>query len=123
MNISHGPLALDGSTRHYAGKKSSPRDSESRPTPTVIIEPMISFAEILRIASDELYHTAEQRSPLEISEAVWHLDGLLDDWKRSLPKCLDLNTTSIREPEWISKQKIVLNLREFRVHLVKIYVV
>lgn len=41
------------------------------------------------------------------------LDDALQQWKRDLPPILNLDTSSLRDPEWLTKQKIVLNLREF----------
>lgn len=42
------------------------------------------------------------------------LDELLDKWKMQLPRWLSLDTASIREPEWATKQKLVLHLSRRR---------
>lgn len=73
---------------------------------------MVSFAEILRLAADELYHSRLNKSLSEMSESALRLDQALVEWRRKLPPSLNLEKSSLREPEWISKQKVVLKLRE-----------
>jgi hypothetical protein len=41
------------------------------------------------------------------------IDAKLLEWKRSLPSSLDWETSSLVEPEWVSKQKVVLRNRTF----------
>lgn len=73
---------------------------------------MVSFAKILQVASEELYHPLRQKSLLQMSETAIELDDALQQWKRDLPPILDIDKASLRDPEWLSKQKIVLKLRE-----------
>lgn len=80
--------------------------------PTDIVVAMVSFAEILRLAADELYHSRLTKPLSEMSESALRLDMALVEWRRNLPLSLDLDKSSLREPEWISKQKVVLKLRE-----------
>lgn len=74
---------------------------------------MVSFSKILQVASEELYHPSPEKSLLQMSGTANELDDALQQWKRDLPPILNLDTSSLRDPEWLTKQKIVLNLREF----------
>jgi hypothetical protein len=40
------------------------------------------------------------------------IDRKLLDWKKSLPSTLDWEASSLVEPEWVSKQKVVLRNRK-----------
>ena len=73
---------------------------------------MVSFAKILQVASEELYHPLREKSLLQMSETAIELDDALEQWKRDLPPILNLDKSSLRDPEWLGKQKVVLKLRE-----------
>lgn len=74
---------------------------------------MVSFADILRVASDKLYHPLRVESLTQISETAFELDDALQRWKGNLPPILNLDRSTLRDPEWLSKQKVVLKLRKF----------
>ncbi len=73
---------------------------------------MVSFAKILQVASEELYHPLREKSLLQMSRTAIELDDTLLRWKRDLPHILNIDKASLRDPEWLGKQKIVLKLRE-----------
>ncbi|KIX05571.1 uncharacterized protein Z518_06443 [Rhinocladiella mackenziei CBS 650.93] len=72
---------------------------------------MVSFAEILRLAADELYHARLSKPLSEMSKSALRLDQSSVEWRQNLPSSLNLDKSSLSEPEWISKQKVVLKLR------------
>jgi hypothetical protein len=73
---------------------------------------MVSFADILRKASKRLYHTKAE--PLDlISKSALELDAELKQWKDQLPSILSLDVTSLQDPKWLNKQKVVLKLSKF----------
>lgn len=74
---------------------------------------MVSFADILRVASDKLYHPLQVESLTQLSKTAFELDDALQRWKGSLPPILNLDRSTLRDPEWLSKQKVVLKLRKF----------
>jgi len=76
-----------------------------------IISSMIPLAEIQRRMSIEIYQ-AKSTTTLEKSRKSLILDQALNDWKAGLAPFLDLETTSLTEPEWQTKQKIALSLRK-----------
>ena len=46
----------------------------------------------------------------EKSAIALELDSLLGIWRSNLPPWLSLDAKSLREPQWASKQKLVLQL-------------
>lgn len=44
------------------------------------------------------------------------IDAKLCEWKKSLPANLDWESSSLVEPEWVSKQKVVLRNRQSSYH-------
>lgn len=75
-----------------------------------MINEMVRFAIILRRTSKEIYHDSKGLSLLEKSVRALELDAELLAWRKSLPAWLDLESSSLREPMWASKQKLVLQL-------------
>jgi len=75
-----------------------------------MINEMVSFSVILRRASKQIYHDSKGFSIYEKSEIALELDALLGIWRSSLPPWLNLDVKSLREPQWASKQKLVLQL-------------
>jgi hypothetical protein len=71
---------------------------------------MVHLATILRRISKQIYHDSKGLDECQKSLVATELDELLDKWKRQLPEWLSLDTASIREPEWATKQKLVLRL-------------
>lgn len=80
---------------------------------------MVSFAKILQVASEELYHPLRRKSLFQMSETAIELDDALLRWKRDLPPILNIDKASLRDPEWPGKQKVVLKLREITMELPK----
>jgi hypothetical protein len=75
-----------------------------------MINEMVRFAIILRKTSKEIYHDSKRLTLLEKSVRALELDAELMAWRKSLPAWLDLESSSLREPMWASKQKLVLQL-------------
>jgi hypothetical protein len=73
---------------------------------------MVKFAAILLRASKEIYHEAKHLSLEERSSIASDLDACLTQWKASLPPWLRSDPNLLKEPEWVSKQRIVLELRK-----------
>lgn len=73
---------------------------------------MVSFAKILQVASEELYHPLREKSLVQLSETAIELDDALQQWKSNLPPILNIDKASLRDPEWLGKQKVVLKLRK-----------
>lgn len=79
-----------------------------------MISEMVHLAAILRRISKRIYHDSKGLDECQKSLIAIELDELLDKWKSQLPEWLSLDTTSIREPEWATKQKLVLQLSKRR---------
>lgn len=75
-----------------------------------MINEMVKFAIVLRKTSKDIYHDSKGLTLLEKSVRALELDAELTAWRRDLPSWLNLDSVSIREPEWASKQKLVLQL-------------
>ena len=72
---------------------------------------MVGLAQLLKGLSHELYHPSRNVTLAERSAKSLNLDQRLMEWKAKLPPNLDMEKTSLVEPEWVTKQKIVLELR------------
>lgn len=81
-----------------------------------MINEMVRFAIVLRKTSKEIYHDSKGLSLLEKSVRALELDEELTSWRRNLPSWLNLDSNAFREPEWASKQKLVLQLSK-SIHL------
>lgn len=46
------------------------------------------------------------------SEIAMKIDRNLQAWKANLPQWLNPNHVSLKEPEWMSKQRLALNIRK-----------
>ena len=75
-----------------------------------MVSEMVHLAAILRRISKQIYHDSKGLDERQKSLVAIELDALLDKWKMQLPEWLSLDTASIREPEWATKQKLVLRL-------------
>lgn len=75
-----------------------------------MINEMVHFGFLLRRISKEIYHDSKGLTALQKSTIALELDELLQQWRSNLPDWLNLNSVSFREPEWASKQKLVLKL-------------
>lgn len=73
---------------------------------------MVGLAQLLRELSHEVYQSDSTLTLAERSVRSLSLDKRLMDWKDQLPPTLSLEKMSLVEPEWVSKQKIVLRLRQ-----------
>lgn len=74
---------------------------------------MVKFAGLLLRASKEVYHEAKHLSMLQRSEVAFELDTCFTDWRENLPSWLSFDSSNLREPEWVGKQRLVLELRRF----------
>jgi hypothetical protein len=75
-----------------------------------MINEMVRFAVVLRKTSKDIYHDSQGRTLQQKSMRALELDAELMAWRRNLPGWLKLDSTSFTEPEWASKQKLVLQL-------------
>ena len=71
---------------------------------------MVPFAEIVRTASEELYLPNRVKPLAQVSEKALELDEALQRWQQSLPPHLRADQQSLKDPEWVSKQSVVLRL-------------
>lgn len=78
-----------------------------------MINEMVHFAALLRRISKEIYHNYKVVDILGRSSIAIELDFHLSGWKADLPEWLSLDSLSLRESEATSKQRLVLQLREF----------
>ncbi|KAF2399286.1 hypothetical protein EJ06DRAFT_557746 [Trichodelitschia bisporula] len=78
---------------------------------------MTSLAELLTQVSKEIYWPLSTNDISLTSRKSLQLDAKLLRWRERLPPHLALDRTSITEPEWLTKQKIVLKLRFFNARI------
>ncbi len=71
---------------------------------------MVSLAEILNRASDMLYGTSPTQSLAEKSKSAKLLEESLDRWRSEMPLVYRIDKVSLKEPDSVSKRKIVLKL-------------
>jgi hypothetical protein len=74
---------------------------------------MTELAHILKRTSEEIYHSASTASRIDMAQAALNLDESLVEWKSRLSPVFDVDSTSLTEPESITKRKVVLKLREY----------
>lgn len=86
--------------------------SDTEAEHVAIIPEMVKFAALLLRASKEVYHEAKHLSMLEKSKIAFNLDSCFTEWKNNLPSLLRPGTNSLKEPEWVGKQKLVLEIRK-----------
>ena len=77
-----------------------------------MITEMVKFAALLLRVSKEVYHEAKHLSMLQKSKVAFELDSCFTDWKNDLPSWLSPDSNALKEPEWVGKQKLVLELRK-----------
>lgn len=73
---------------------------------------MVSLAQIISDLSQETTDPDFNLRLPEKSKRCLEIDMRLVDWKENLPPVLDFDSTSLVEPEWMSKQKVVLRNRK-----------
>lgn len=73
---------------------------------------MVSLAQLLNHLNTDVYHLQGEGSLPQKSKKSQELDSRLVQWRDNLPASLDLRGSSLKEPEHITKQKIVVKLRE-----------
>jgi hypothetical protein len=76
---------------------------------------MVEFALLLKRLSTEIYQPSSDSSWSKRSSKSLELDQRLVEWKCRLPQNLNVDKSSMSEPEWVAKQKIVLKLRKYSV--------
>ena len=85
-------------------------DPDAEDNDIAMIPTMVSLAQIMSEASHQLYHST-QRSMSEKSRLAMDLDARLLQWKANIPSFLNPDATTLNDPEWAFKQKLVLRLR------------
>ncbi|KAH8674141.1 fungal-specific transcription factor domain-containing protein [Xylariales sp. PMI_506] len=88
-----------------------------------IISCMVSFGQIIRNVSVEVYHT--NLSILHIMPRAFQMERDLDQWVESLPKRIQIgpsgsagsSLSALREPTWCRRQRLVLELRYHNVKM------
>lgn len=73
-----------------------------------IIPVMVQFGRIMRRVSIKVYHS--RLPPAETVCIAFGLSREIDEWFESLPQRRD---SSLKEPEWRRKQRLVLELSEW----------
>jgi hypothetical protein len=104
---------------HFGSQNQEPKPLECEERDVAMTNEMVKFAAILRRVSKEIYHDSKGLSLLEKSARALELDSSLGSWRRDLPEWLNLDTVSFREPEWASKQKLVLQLSTYQVYFLE----
>ncbi|KAE8400772.1 fungal-specific transcription factor domain-containing protein [Aspergillus pseudonomiae] len=100
-NRMSGELASSTSQNHPGGDGSE----------GALVTVLADLSAILQCASKRLYHSSSALSPERMSQLATTLDQDLLCWKLHLPKHLDLDLDTFTENEWVSKQKLILQLR------------
>lgn len=77
-----------------------------------MIPVMVELSNILRTASQEIYHDANKHSMQEKSQIGFQLEESLAVWKNKLPSFLKIDSVSLNDTEWAFKQKLVLRMRK-----------
>lgn len=77
-------------------------------TEYAIIPAMVRLGRIMRKVSISVYHS--RLPPLETVTLAFEISRELDDWLEALPQ---RRGSSLREPDWRRKQRIVLELSEW----------
>lgn len=72
-----------------------------------IIPAMVQLGRIMRKVSIKVYHS--RLPPAETVALAFDLSGEMDEWFEKLPQ---RRGSSLREPEWRRKQRLVLELSE-----------
>lgn len=80
-------------------------------------EHMVALAHLLQELYRETSRTEGPALTTQNSMKSLGLDQRLLDWKAGLPRLLDLDSVSLVEPEWLTKQKIVLTLRFYNARI------
>lgn len=78
---------------------------------------MVALAHLLQELNQETSRIERQALTMHNSMKSLDLDQRLLDWKSDLPRMLDLESASLVEPEWLTKQKIVLTLRFYNARI------
>ncbi|OKO97572.1 hypothetical protein PENSUB_10366 [Penicillium subrubescens] len=91
-------------------------DPDAEDNDIAMIPTMVSLAQIMSEASHQLYH-ATKRSISENSRLAMDLDARLLEWKANIPSFLNPEATTLNDPEWAFKQKLVLRLRYYNTRI------
>jgi hypothetical protein len=73
---------------------------------------MVALAQLMDQLSQEIYQSDDPKSLADRSNKCLDIDRRLIQWKSNLPASLDFDKTSLVEPEWVAKQKVVLRNRK-----------
>jgi hypothetical protein len=91
---------------------STTNSSSCEPSQTSIIPAQVSLSAIHRSASRNIYSSEVNYE--QISQSARQLDEELTVWKATLPRWLNPDVVSFKEPEWMSKQKLALQIGKIR---------
>lgn len=72
---------------------------------------MVELADLLNELSNDIYRESGPANVSDRSSRALALDKRLEQWKDHLPPQLNFDQVSLKEPEAVTKQKIVLKLR------------
>ena len=92
--------------------RQSPSSASSSPE-HAMIPVMVDLANILRVATEDIYLDVSKRSLRDKSQISFKLDAALDVWKEKLPQFLNLDSFALDNDEWAFKQKLVLQFRAY----------
>lgn len=83
----------------------------SEPRPDCFISHMVPFAAILNDICRKIYSADASVGHDQKSRVCLEIDEQLQKWKSELDTAWDGHSSSLTEPEWKTKQKLVCNLR------------
>lgn len=104
--VSLGPVATSPVPTNFSQAPEDPKQA--------FTSHMVALAHLMDQLSQEIYQSDDPKSLAERSSKCLDIDRQLIQWKGNLPVSLDFDRTSLTEPEWVAKQKVVLRNRKFR---------
>ena len=91
---------------------STTNSSSCEPSQTSIIPAQVSLSAIHRSASRNIY--SSEANCEQLPQSARQLDEELTVWKATLPRWLNPDVVSFKEPEWVGKQKLALQIGKIR---------
>lgn len=88
-------------------------DTDMENPDVAIIPVMVELSQILKRASQEIYHDSTNLSMREKSRISFDLESSLSTWKNNLPDFLNVDRAGLNDSEWAFKQKLVLRMRKY----------
>ncbi|OGM47502.1 hypothetical protein ABOM_002564 [Aspergillus bombycis] len=110
-----GPNEYGPSDTSRMSAEFAPSTSQNHPNvhenEGALVTVLADLSVILQRASKRLYHSSGALSPESKPQLATTLDQDLLCWKLHLPTYLNLDLDTFTENEWVSKQKLILQLR------------